>query len=280
MVSLAQSTQWIAVVRDGDTLSIWKMRDQQVEHTQRQVIGPTVTAEDLAGILSQTGWNAVPVVAAGLDDCEKVSVPTAPAQVPIRRSDFGETSVFTLAEISQTHPCGQLQGDATKIAGFLSLNPNWDGVICVVGNSSTWAQISADEVVSFETTLTPTLARSLGFTSPADTAVLTSALEDTLSRPEALAARLSSAVWSRKAHPNTADLSASQGWGALLGAELAATRPYWLGQNLALIAAADVSPIYEAAFQSQFLPVTLARPEKTCLAGLNAARRRILSTQI
>ena len=47
-----------------------------------------------------------------------------------------------------------MRGEETQIAGFLALNPGWDGVICLPGTHSKWAHVSAGEVVSFQTFLT------------------------------------------------------------------------------------------------------------------------------
>jgi len=59
--------------------------------------------------------------------------------------------------------------------------------------------------------------------------------------------------------------------GTLIGAELAAARPYWLGQNLALIAEPLLQSPYAAVLEAQALPVTLADPDRMCLEGLKRA---------
>ena len=47
-----------------------------------------------------------------------------------------------------------MRGEETQIAGFLSLNPGFDGVICLPGTHTKWAQVSAGEVVSLRSFMT------------------------------------------------------------------------------------------------------------------------------
>ena len=60
--------------------------------------------------------------------------------------------------------------------------------------------------------------------------------------------------------------------GLLLGAELAATRPYWLGQQIAIIGSPDLSAAYAAALKQQGAFCEIADATQTTLAGLSQAR--------
>ena len=64
--------------------------------------------------------------------------------------------------------------------------------------------------------------------------------------------------------------------GLLLGIEFAAARPYWLGQDVALVAAGPLAQRYRAAMDLVGLSPAMADPVATVLAGLAAARRQIL----
>ena len=121
-----------------------------------------------------------------------------------------------------------------------------------------WCQISAEEVVSFQSALTPELARALGAADHADLAALT----DTMSRPERLALHLRSAELAE-----SADAVA----GHLLGAELAAMRPYWLGQQVIVIAQ---NSLYSEALSSQGVPVETLNPSDAARDGLMALRQK------
>ncbi|KZY33303.1 2-dehydro-3-deoxygalactonokinase, partial [Roseovarius sp. HI0049] len=110
------------------------------------------------------------------------------------------------------------------LAGFLAEQPGWDGVITATeGAVSHWIQISAGEAVSSQSFLTPRLIDALGGAETPDP----DAMADSLSRPERLAAHLRAAEVAGNAGALT---------GHLIGAELAAARAYWLGQQVAVIA--------------------------------------------
>lgn len=142
------------------------------------------------------------------------------------------------------------------IAGFLAQNDDWDGVVCAVHSDLThWVHISAGEAVSVQSSLTLRLMASLG---GAETAAQ-SALEDTIARPERLASHLRTAELSGDAEAIT---------GHLIGAELAATRPYWLGQQVAVIA--ENPELYACSLRAQSVPVKFASPGNMIIPGLAA----------
>lgn len=207
-----ENSDWIGVVADHDTRLAWRFSGD----TPQGVARADSSAQQ---IITFGGAASQPVPA-------KVICP-APG-----------------GALSQTQPLGLLpMSSRLALAGLCRAAKDFDGVACVVdGDQSHWVQISADEAVSFQSYLTPSLARSLG---AEDSETLdTDALSDTLSRPERLATQLSSA---QVAEDAAATL------GHLLGAELAATRPYWLGQRVALITTGALSTAYKAAFASQHL---------------------------
>ena len=63
--------------------------------------------------------------------------------------------------------------------------------------------------------------------------------------------------------------------GLLLGAELAAARPYWLGQRVALIGNATLSAHYTPARGLQGVAAESADATEVTLAGLRAAYEQI-----
>jgi len=118
-----------------------------------------------------------------------------------------------------------------------------DGIACVVTPMlAHWVHLSAGEAVSCQSFLTPRLAGALDAGDSADEA----ALADTLSRPERLAAHLRAA----EVQGTPAALT-----GHLLGAELAAARPYWLGQSVTLVGAETATAPRATALAAQGVPV-------------------------
>ena len=63
--------------------------------------------------------------------------------------------------------------------------------------------------------------------------------------------------------------------GLLIGAELAAARPYWLGQRVALLGDSRLAGHYAAALAAQAAPPETAEAEAMTLAGLTAARHAL-----
>lgn len=142
------------------------------------------------------------------------------------------------------------------LAGFQALHPRWDGVICATdGDVRHWIHISADEAVSAQGVLTPRLIRALDGAAMPDMG----AVADSLSRPERLAAHL----YVAQVTGNAAAVS-----GHLIGAELAAARVYWLGQQVAVLAPPP-APV-AAALQSQGVPCSVHDPETLLAPGLAA----------
>ena len=138
----------------------------------------------------------------------------------------------------QESPAARATGaQVVMIAGVIAERPNWDGVICVVGPRTVWAHVSAGEVVSFASFVSVDVAEGLQAISEKG---FDDGLQATLSRPERLAGELAET-----------DVTPGRAWGALLGAELAAARPYWLGQEVILVGEAPVDGFYERALQSQ-----------------------------
>lgn len=167
-----------------------------------------------------------------------------------------------LKDLEQRSPRGRLPGaDRLALIGLTRLKTNWDGVACLIGpEHSHWVQISAGEAVSFQSFLTPRLVAVL---APAAAGVDSNAAADTLSRPERLAT-----------HLNSADIAGSGEaiLGHLIGAELAATRPYWLGQTVVVIGEGALARAYAVLLGQQGVPVETLDPEQCREAGLIALR--------
>lgn len=138
-----------------------------------------------------------------------------------------------------------------------------DGIACRITPAvAHWVHLSAGEAVSCQSFLTPRLAIALDAAAEADA----EALADTLSRPERLAAHL------RVAQVRGAPAALT---GHLLGAELAAARPYWLGQSVALTGSQAAVTARSAALEAQGVQVSRHDPESLLppAAAALAARR-------
>ncbi|OZA06724.1 MAG: 2-keto-3-deoxy-galactonokinase, partial [Rhodobacterales bacterium 17-64-5] len=242
---------WIAVDWGTSNLRAWAMdaRGQVLaEAASEDGMGKLAKAEFEPALLRLIGgWlgeGPMPIIACGMVGsrqgwCEAPyrSVPCPPldplAQVAVPTTD-PRLAMRIAPGLRQTTPADVMRGEETQIAGALSLIPDYDGVLCLPGTHSKWAQISAGEVVSFQTFMTGEMFALLSETSVLrhgmegdgwDDAAFDSAVGDALSRPERLAARL----FALRAEGLIADLAPAAARarlsGLLIGAELAAARP-------------------------------------------------------
>ena len=169
-----------------------------------------------------------------------------------------------LPGLTQNSPADVIDGWVRlMLLGFVEAQPDWDGVALVLTDQlSHWVHLSAREAVSCQSFLTPRLIAALGGTLPADMG----AIGDSLSRPERLAAHLRSAEVSGRAGAIS---------GYLIGAELAAARPYWLGQSVALIDGGGSGAGHAEALEAQGVPVSRHDPEAILSTALAALGERI-----
>ncbi|NPD15179.1 hypothetical protein HOY34_08195 [Xinfangfangia sp. D13-10-4-6] len=178
-----------------------------------------------------------------------------------------------LPRFSQESPLMLSAGEEVLLVGALSIAPKFDGAMLIRGQArALWAQISAGEVVSILGSIAPDLRRQLAPQLPpgvvvADAAFL-QALAETLSRPERLSAHLAALPALRRLRgADEGQIRASvAGW--LLGAELAAARPWWLGQQVLLITDQDDGA--SAALKEQGITPHHLPMQAALMAGLQA----------
>jgi 2-dehydro-3-deoxygalactonokinase len=182
--------------------------------------------------------------------------------------------------VKQVSPGDVIRGEETQIVGFLARNPTYDGILCLPGTHSKWVHVSAREIVSFRTFLTGELFALLSRSSVLhhsvasdgwDDDAFTAALSDTIAKPETLASALFSIRAEALLHNLQGATARARLSGLLIGSELAAARPYWLGQQVALIGEPDLCHTYATALQAQGVSPILAEGPAMTLAGLAAA---------
>jgi len=288
---------WIAADWGTTNLRVWAMSNSgTVLDTASSADGMgNITRTDYAACLRKLVGDWItpqtPIVACGMVGSRQGWVEASYATVPcpaladnFARPDAPDLNVHVVPGIKQTDPADVMRGEETQIAGFLSLNPNWDGVICLPGTHTKWVHVSADEVVSFQTCMTGDLFAAIsGHTvlkhstggDGWDADAFDAALGDTISRPEKLAAKLFALRAEGLLHGLSNDTARARLSGLLIGAEIAATKPYWLGQQVAIIGAGSLASLYLRALAAQSVSATQAQAERVTLAGLTAAYRKL-----
>lgn len=239
-----------------------------------------------------TGWlgsGRKPVIACGMVgsrqgwvEASYLSVPTAPrgeafVRAPVKDSRL---QVFVMNGICQETPPDVMRGEETQIAGYLASSPDFDGIICLPGTHSKWVHVVDKEIFHFNTFLTGELfallaEKSVLRHSVSDTGfdrdVFLDAFDDTITRPEAIGAKLFGLRAGGLLQTSDPVKARSRLSGYLIGLELAGAKPYWLGQNLVLIGANAIVEAYAAACSHVGLNPQIMNGTDAVLAGLTAA---------
>jgi 2-dehydro-3-deoxygalactonokinase len=249
------------------------------------------------------GWlvdNAapVPVFACGMvgarqgwTEAAYRAVPCAPVGPPLTTAPTRDPRIVVriVPGLMQARPGADvMRGEETQIAGLLHLRPAFDGVACLPGTHSKWAALSAGDVTSFQTVMTgelfallsaqsvlrhsmPAAGIAIDLDGVAGTA-FDGAVSDTLSRPESLAARLFAIRAGDLTQGTDPAVSQARLSGLLIGSELAATKPWWLGREVVLVGAEALSALYARALKAQGVAARREDATRLVLAGLTAAR--------
>lgn len=290
---------WIAVDWGTSNLRVWAMSATGTVLAQAgsdKGMGGLDRAGYEPALLALVGdWldGPTPVIACGMVGSRQgwVEARYAATPCPPHGSDFARPEtvdprldVHVIPGIKQMQPADVMRGEETQIAGFLAQNNGWDGVICLPGTHTKWVHISAGEIVSFQTFMTGELFATLTDHTVLrhsiaaegwDDAAFDSGLSDAFSRPEKLAGRLFSLRAEGLLHDLPGHVARARLSGLLIGAELASAKPYWLGQQIAVIGAGGLAKLYVKALSQQGVPAMQVNAESATLAGLTAAYRQL-----
>lgn len=206
----------------------------------------------------------LPVIVAGLPALPAHSLRPVPA-LPVDGllgldADDPRLDLRAVPGLKQASPPQIMQGPETAIAGYLQGLPEFEGVICTLDAQSTWSHISAREVVSFQTFVTPAMALQLGGAAPLSQAVagttlieetFDTAVNDIMARPQGFATALAEISAQAALEGTSPDAGWSRLMGALIGLELAGSRPYWLGREVVILSDSPLSALYVRALKAQ-----------------------------
>lgn len=291
-----QTPDWIAVDWGTSNMRAWAMSASGsvlAEARSDKGMGDLTPDQFEPTLRTATnGWviDDIPIIACGMVGARQGWIEAQYAAVPCPATPNGFTQpncaldVHIIAGLMQANPADVMRGEETQIAGFLSMNKNWDGVICLPGTHTKWAHISADEVVSFQTYMTGDLFAAIGKhtvlrhsvqSDDWDGDAFDAGVADAISRPERIAARLFSLRAEGLVNNMQNSTARARLSGLLIGAELAGSKPYWLGQQIAVIGAGNLTSLYVRALALQSAFATQVKGDAITLAGLTAAYRRL-----
>ena len=291
------SVNWVAVDWGTSNLRIWAMNaadeivheirsDQGMAtlspHEFEQVllshIEPWIMQKKLLVVAcgmvgSRQGWFEAPYAFAPIEPAAKwVKAHCNDPRIDLR----------ILSGIAQSCPADVMRGEETQIAGFLAIDPKFEGAICLPGTHSKWALISDGKIQKFQTALTGELFALLTQKSVLRHSLGTwnddgfiEAVNQSFNEPEALAMRF----FNIRAQGLLDDdrFGVSRLSGALIGAELSATRNYWQDKDVCIIGAGELGRLYGLALQTQVVSPRVIKASTLTLKGLTKIKNEVFN---
>ena len=294
---------WIAVDWGTSNLRVWGIgRDDEI--VAEASSGNGMAKLDRSGfepaLLELVGdWlpghRRMPVIACGMVGARQgwIEVPyrQAPCK-PLLVSSVGHPEtidqrmkMMVLGGIKQTNPTPDvMRGEETQIAGILSEQPMFEGVLCLPGTHTKWVRICGGEIVHFSTFMTGELFSLLSLHS-----ILRHSLNDagwnevefanSVRSIVAEPAEFAGWLFSIRAEALISSLDAATAnarlSGLLIGAELAAAQAYWQNQGLMIVGNGPQSELYAAGLRTLGRSPDVIDVSHVTLAGLKSAYRQI-----
>ena len=291
--------EWFAVDWGTSNLRVWVFdaENQLLDHVSSNQGMGSLSPETFEPTLIELidpylGQGVSPVICCGMVGARQGWAEAAYMQVPCSAPDAKKAlrvkskdprvDVRILPGLCQNTPADVMRGEETQIAGYLAKDPNFFGTLCLPGTHSKWTQISAEEIVSFRTFMTGELFALLSTQSVLRHALDTSewseddyleALNDAMSAPQQLSARLFALRADGLLHGLSPTAVRSRLSGYLIGLELAGAKPYWLGLDVVVIGDPKLTPLYTRALKAQGVSCLSQNGDEMTQAGLKAAYR-------
>ena len=291
--------EWFAVDWGTSNLRVWVFdaENQLLDHVSSTqgmgALSPETFEPTLIELIDPyPGQGVSPVICCGMVGARQGWAEAAYMQVPCSAPDAKKAlrvkskdprvDVRILPGLCQNTPADVMRGEETQIAGYLAKDPNFFGTLCLPGTHSKWTQISAEEIVSFRTFMTGELFALLSTQSVLRHALDTSewseddyleALNDAMSAPQQLSARLFALRADGLLHGLSPTAVRSRLSGYLIGLELAGAKPYWLGLDVVVIGDPKLTPLYTRALKAQGVSCLSQNGDEMTQAGLKAAYR-------
>ncbi|WP_298861773.1 2-dehydro-3-deoxygalactonokinase [uncultured Sulfitobacter sp.] len=290
--------EWIAVDWDTSYLRVWMMGPDGLPFAQDssdkgiaslaqgafesallELVDPYLASDHVTPVIctgmvgAREGWLEAPYVATPCAPPSGQSAVTPACTDP-------RLSVHILPGVKQMSPPDVMRGEAAKIAGVLSSQPDFDGILCLAGTHTKWVHISAGEIVSFQTCITGEIFALLSQQSVLrhtvtstgwDQGSFLTGVANAMDRPQAFAAQLFGMHAAELLLDTPADAARARLSGLLIGLELAGTKPYWLGRHVAILGVNDVAAHYRIALAEQGIQAEMLESIDFTLAGLTSA---------
>ena len=297
-MTILKELYWIAIDWGSSNLRVWALNNNNA------IIDSISSNDGMLGLASSefepllsekiSKWGVgdvnIPILCCGMVGAKQGWVEAPYASIPynlMQEVDSVKVScsddrlnVRILGGLRQDNPADVMRGEETQIRGFLSIFSNFDGIICLPGTHTKWVHVSAGEVISFRTFMSGELFDLLSKYSVLKHSVesdgwndkeFKSAVYESISNPQ----QIFSDFFKLRADHLLKQVEQSELRsklsGYIIGAELAGAKPYWLGQNIVILANDDLSKMYKAALEGQGVFAQEMDATKCTLDGLAQA---------
>lgn len=294
----ASSVEWIAVDWGTTRLRAWAMYKDRplVEAASNNGMGALEPEGFEPALMDVIGsWlpeRTIPVLVCGMAGARQGWLEVPYAQVPARPAVAGaraphvadpRLSVRILPGLKQLLPPDVMRGEETQIAGYLAQTPEFEGVVCLPGTHTKWAEIAVGEVVEFRTYMTGEIFGLLqgysvlrhSLASGWDDHAFEESVQEGLQTPEALLERLFPLRASSLLVGMTSAVARSRLSGLLIGAEIAAMRSWLSTRKVVVIGAVEQASAYTIGLKTAGCDPELCDGDGMTLAGLTAAYEEI-----
>lgn len=291
---------WIAADWGTTALRVWAMAGDRMLEARASdegmgKLGPGQFEPALLRLIADwlpAAAGPLPVIACGMvgarqgwSEASYRPVPCPPLGAPFHRvvPQDGRLALYILPGLSQSDSADVMRGEETQIAGFLAAEPGFEGVLALPGTHNKWVAVAAGRVTRFQTCMTGEMFALLagqsvlrhGLGQGWDAAAFSEAVAEASAHPETLMTQLFALRARGLLQGYSGDAARARLSGLLIGAELAATRPLWAGQPVALIGAGALSQSYATALAVLGQTARVTDGTTITLAGLIAAHRML-----
>ena len=233
----------------------------------------TVMACGMVG--AKQGWVETPYL-------KTPCVPLDNNQLTTANTHDKRIKVHLVPGVMQHHPADIMRGEETQIAGFININLDFNGVVCLPGTHAKWANIKEGQITSFKTFMTGelfgvisshTLIRHSTSIKGWNQDSFEAGVLEGFKNPGSTASNL----FSLRAESIVNDLDRDQARstlsGLLLGVELNGAQNFWKGKNVTLIGSELLSNNYHEGLKILGGQSQLFSLETATLSGLSSAFR-------
>ena len=237
----------------------------------------TVMACGMVG--AKQGWIETPYL-------KTPCVPLDNYQLTTANTHDKRIKVHLVPGVMQHHPADIMRGEETQIAGFINKDIDFNGVVCLPGTHTKWANIQEGQITSFKTFMTGelfgvisshTLIRHSTSIKGWNQESFEEGVHEGFKNPGSIASDL----FSLRAESIVNDLDRDQARsilsGLLLGVELNGAQTFWENSKVIIIGSPLLSNNYHQGLKILGGKSQLFSLETATLSGLSSAFRDLNS---